>query len=95
MRLASFADDENEQAADYKTAARSGRIDDGWRIGTTATGREYTWRYNPDAPEDDEPEVRLWTESVDDAGNTFWWDEGGSGAISLHDPFSAALRREA
>ena len=98
VRLASFESEESEPSESSKapngggSSSSSSSSSDTWRIGTTATGREYTWRYNPDAPEDEEPEVRLWAESVDDSGNTFWWDEGGSGEVRLHDPFLHARR---
>lgn len=84
--LASFSSDED---ADASSEVQSS---EGWRVGTTASGREYTWRHDPDAPEYEEPEVRLWTTSVDDAGDVFWWDEGGSGDVSLEDPFERARK---
>ena len=37
--------------------ARGQDEDDGWKIGTTAGGREYLWRYNPEAPEGMQTEV--------------------------------------
>ena len=101
VRLAKFESEEDGSSMESNVAAVSSSSSSssssshaGWRVGTTATGREYTWRYNPDAPEDEEPEVRLWAESVDGAGNAFWWDEGGSGEVRLQDPFMHASQRE-
>lgn len=73
--------------------ARGQDEDDGWKIGTTAGGREYLWRYNPEAPEGMQTEVRMWMRSIDDMGNAFWWDEGDSGEVCLEDPIARVRRR--
>ena len=84
------AEEGSEAAAGIETHEDE---DDGWRIGTTAGGREYLWRYNPEAPEDMQTEVRLWMRSIDEMGNAFWWDEGDSGEVCLEDPIARVRRR--